>query len=115
MSNFIPQSEIDRFPGYYNTWIHTTSDGDTYPETVDDTSSPSTVYVRKNIKPYEKIDDREIEGKEPSVITGYEFDMMRIPRQDWDAKKEIVTLRAEVDSLTEAINSLATLLAGEEE
>lgn len=109
---YLSQAEIDRYPGYYNTWIHTSSTGDQYPETVDDESSPSTVYVRKNITPFEK---EETIGDETRTVTGYEYDMMRVPRQNWEAKKDTLQLQAQVDSLTNALNSLIEMLISTDE
>ena len=41
--------------------------------------------------------------------------MMRVPRQNWEAKKDTLKLQAQVDSLTNAFNSFIEMMLSSED
>ncbi len=51
------------------------------PQEIDETSSPSTVYVRENIEAFEK------EDSFGSIVSGYKYDEKQYSRQEWEELK----------------------------
>lgn len=77
------------------------SSGDEYPKLVDITSSPTTVYLRKNIRAVEFTDDMTGETK-----TEYQYDEAKITKDEY-----INMLRNQTEELESVV---AEMLYGEE-
>lgn len=62
-----------------NDLVYRHSESDTMPEEIDTTSSPTTVYLRKNIRTEEHTDPETGETR-----TVYVYDEAKVPRKDYE-------------------------------
>lgn len=91
----------------WNEWREAAST--TFPSPIDNTSSPTTVYVRRNVKPFTRTEEFG-EGEEPRTITGYTYEECSIPIAEWDDNKELKMMQAELSSLQSGFEELSSIL-----
>ena len=75
------------------------------PPVIDDTSSISVVYLRKDFN----LETRELEEGQYQIWTYME---QQIPRQDWQLYKTVMENSGDIKDLTDAIIELAGIIGG---
>ena len=75
-----------------------------YPELVDTTSSKTSVYLRKNVQPY------EIDAPEGDKITGYEYDECILTKEEYSLYQVEQQANTNTTELQLAIAELAELI-----
>lgn len=75
-----------------------------YPELVDTTSSKTSVYLRKNVQPY------EIDVPGADKITGYEYDECILTKEEYSLYQVEQQANANTTELQLAIAELAELI-----
>lgn len=90
-------------------WRISECGGGDMPATIDDTSSPTTVYVRRNFKLVTKDRFDGEEGAEPD--TAWQYEEIFVPREKWDNYKDILLQSVEVSNVQNAIEELSAMVA----
>lgn len=74
------------------------------PQLIDDTSSPTTVYIRKNVE--EVV--RKNENRDDETI--YVYDEQEVKKEDWEIYRTVLDHSDELSEVEDALVELASLL-----
>lgn len=73
------------------------------PMELDDTSSSSVVYIRRNIKLVEAKNERDAH---------WECEEHRVPKEQWDVYKDVLMHGIEISEVQDALTELAEIIVG---
>lgn len=88
------------------SWQHIHAVGDE-PPMYDDTSSHYTVLVTKNHVPFEEKD--EMTGE---IVKGWDYDEIRIPKEDWEVYKQCLLNTYDITDLQLALVEVYEQIGG---
>lgn len=82
-------------------WKQSENSNEIKPNEIDETSSKSVVYIRRDFKEVDTLDN---EGNK--IGTHWKYEENTVPKKDWDTYKQLITAQDDITSLQLAICEL---------